>query len=685
MLSKYVLLSITIIMLVGIAAPVSDSRASSDSFTTYTIRRGDDLMAISMKFYGTHLKWREISKANPNLDVQMLITGTEIYIPLKSGSKIKKRKIRIAQVEDNGHILKPAPVEALKPQKITAPIVAVDKPALSPVAILDKPLLQEDIIRQQKEVLPEVKSQNKVVVAPFDDPGAYDNFAEKQSELRNQAMDFTTKRSPASSNDELSRSKTASGINSEQDFNFYLKTRQLTKELKLEKIARKADSARLEQQQQQIAKLNGMLDAAQKLATQTKVENKTLTDRIVKLEMLTDDRQRLQGQLKTVSSRLGNVNQENRRLSRTHHLFDPMALAYSQDQVLREKNRLLSQRFWLEKNKELNKCSINIAGNPKSDRKLFSQMVLLLTEQFGSNAVNIDPGLNELTLQLPGEVVYGVDTPQMRRKYLPTLAKINYYLKQLSISHFHITGHSMTKAVRDRMGKIISAEHFMLKQAMTLQNYIINELSWSSDLVTAGSVSFVPDKLKYSIKRFSLRIKFKSPVMPKNSGRAVASILAKDSVLKNMRNDIFVKLNKPTESRIDINHGGVDIHMAQKYFYRKNQPELTSYGEGYLNSIMDMFSLVSDAKFEVVWAPGVLDRDEDYNRGRALQNLEEIKQHIHNNYQWAKGRVEFIYSNRQAKLFEAFSSKGDQINRRLTFRMKPMSITVRPIGEIEDN
>jgi nucleoid-associated protein YgaU len=47
-------------------------------YSTYTVEEGDTLMLVAFKLYGDYLKWRDIKRANPQLQSLDLIPGTTL-------------------------------------------------------------------------------------------------------------------------------------------------------------------------------------------------------------------------------------------------------------------------------------------------------------------------------------------------------------------------------------------------------------------------------------------------------------------------------------------------------------------------------------------------------------------------------------------------------------------------------
>ncbi|NNM86574.1 MAG: LysM peptidoglycan-binding domain-containing protein [Phycisphaerales bacterium] len=71
--------------LTGQNAPSSGS-VSSNAGSTYSIRRGDTLAAISKRVYGNTRMIRSIERANPGVDARHLRIGQKIHLPAASSS-----------------------------------------------------------------------------------------------------------------------------------------------------------------------------------------------------------------------------------------------------------------------------------------------------------------------------------------------------------------------------------------------------------------------------------------------------------------------------------------------------------------------------------------------------------------------------------------------------------------------
>jgi len=66
------------------AAPATPAvaPASAPASQTHVVQRGDTLEAVSLKYYGTRNKWRDILNANKGIDPKRLRIGTKLTIPV---------------------------------------------------------------------------------------------------------------------------------------------------------------------------------------------------------------------------------------------------------------------------------------------------------------------------------------------------------------------------------------------------------------------------------------------------------------------------------------------------------------------------------------------------------------------------------------------------------------------------
>lgn len=67
---------------------------------TYEIKKGDELMLISKKIYGTYHQWQKIVKANPSIHPNFLQIGHKIIIPDVTVSNVAKNETIQPEIDE---------------------------------------------------------------------------------------------------------------------------------------------------------------------------------------------------------------------------------------------------------------------------------------------------------------------------------------------------------------------------------------------------------------------------------------------------------------------------------------------------------------------------------------------------------------------------------------------------------
>jgi hypothetical protein len=181
-------------------------------------------------------------------------------------------------------------------------------------------------------------------------------------------------------------------------------------------------------------------------------------------------------------------------------------------------------------------------------------------------------------------------------------------------------------------------------------------------------------------KKFDIAISFEQVKQP---GRSIASVLASSDVLRNIADDIYQQINEPKYGKVKVTDEGLELHMARKYFFAENGMSLTDDGKKKLKVIMNMFSMVNDAKFQISWVPGMLEKDEKRNTMNALVGTNRLKKYLEENYGWSKDRIEISYTKRQKNLVDSYDYTEDAYNKRIIFKLVPLSLNVRQLGDIK--
>lgn len=391
------------------------------------------------------------------------------------------------------------------------------------------------------------------------------------------------------------------------------------------------------------------------------------------------EKSNLQFTIKELRIALNKKTKETTTISKSSPIYLPGMLSYSSEQVLKEKNRLLSQKFWVAKNKEIDKCNINVFSNLKSAKEKIEEFIYYVNETLGSSNVFIDPSTNKLTLQLSGKAVYGIKDPKVRKKFQKLLSEISQKMINLPIEGVHILGLTRLSSVRHEDGKKISSEYYSLIQSNAIKKFFINTEGWSPKILSNGTFGSSFQAPLKSNKRFDVIITLKH--FFESNKRSIASIIQEDPMLRNITDEILMKLGEPKFGSVDLNSDSLDIHMAQHYFVSKFNNQLTKEGKSKIDIIVSMFQLVADSTFQLELNPGTYAEDSKLTHIKLLNRLQSIKRYIFTKHPWIKGRVEFIVGNKYRPLVIAKTEKEDRMNKRLIFRIIPTSIHIRELQE----
>ncbi|MBL7665385.1 MAG: LysM peptidoglycan-binding domain-containing protein [Bacteriovoracaceae bacterium] len=432
------------------------------------------------------------------------------------------------------------------------------------------------------------------------------------------------------------------------------------------------------------APVKDKFEILQKEYLKLKIKNQNLVDDLIDYEKKEAqfsswerDKQDLVGKMKELEGQLNSTSKQKDILEESNPLFVPSMLTYSQEQVLKEKNRILTHRFWLQKNKEVDKCILNFPENDNYSEKRFQEFVEYLNEQFGSDKVYVEFTDNKIIFQMPGRYVYGNTNPKVVKEYTPILFKISEYLNDLPVEAIHFSSFSPFEKVETESKSSVSGLKYSLSQSMELHRYFVEDLGWSSRMLSSGSYGFQKTGEKKLEKSFDVMVKFRKKM---NAERSVASIPATDKVLQDISKEIFQKLHEPKYGSIELKADELHLELGRHYFFDE-ELRLTEEGKFKLKTLFEMFALATDVKYQVIWVPGSLEMNNSDNMKNALHGMDTIKDYLAQNYEWSKNRLEVLYLSRQNVRVPAETPHEDKINKRLIFKIIPLSINVRKFGE----
>jgi hypothetical protein len=399
-----------------------------------------------------------------------------------------------------------------------------------------------------------------------------------------------------------------------------------------------------------------------------------------KYEKAQDSLKDYEQDVKDLKQKVTQLEKENKKVESEHPLYMRSLLAQSQADMIKEKNRLLTEKLWVEKNKDFGKCVVEISQHDPAELKtIFRDFVLYLNEQFGSENVLISNSEDKLIFKIPGKTVWGVRDPKVSSKYFETLAKIDHYMKQLPVDKVHITGFSKYKSVKGQKSKEMDGDLFILGQSVKLQKYFVNELGWLPNKVSSSSGGYKPDSLGNAKKEFEFHVSLKN----NKKERKIASVLKKDRVLNNIQSDILEKLSEPKYSKVDLSKDSLDIHLGRHYFFSTQSESLTRSGKRYIDNLMAMFVLASDANFELLWVPGRQEKNTDDNVSRSLREIASVKKYLNEKHHWVADRIQFGYANRHHSINDGLTYAQDRFNKRLIFKVIPTGVNIKKMDEVD--
>jgi nucleoid-associated protein YgaU len=78
------------------ATPVAVNRGTPASLSRHKVKKGETLSSISRKYLGSSQAWRQIVAANPSVNPNRLMVGTELVIPGSPGNQGARRAAPVA-------------------------------------------------------------------------------------------------------------------------------------------------------------------------------------------------------------------------------------------------------------------------------------------------------------------------------------------------------------------------------------------------------------------------------------------------------------------------------------------------------------------------------------------------------------------------------------------------------------
>ncbi|MBT4760978.1 MAG: LysM peptidoglycan-binding domain-containing protein [Bdellovibrionaceae bacterium] len=615
------------------------------SSKTHVIKKGESLMTISNIYYGTHQKWRLITKANPKIDPNKIEEGTTLTIPEVVPFINSKAPGIVARNN------KKSPSTSTKTnKKVIDSVVNKKKHSLKEVKKLsNKNIENEKLIKASKKLIAEKERLNKELL----------EAEKKLSRKKIYIQKIKDKRIK-----ELNKKNEAEN---KQTKTLLLKVNKLEKELSQAKSYKSSADKYLN---------------LEKLYLKLQAENQELKEELISNKEVTSLKNKFKSSLKMAKSKLAQCQAKANDLS-LEQIQTYASIANSQSQILKEKHRILSQRYWLIKNSMPEQCKLSFAPKESYKIKEFNEFIEQITEILGPKHVFVEPGANKVMFQFPKNTIYGVDEPKVSSKFLKAFTKISDFSRQYNVDKIELTGHTSYKQVTSvKTGKKYDGSVFVLNQLLSLKDYLEQEHALSPMLFEVNSFGENKNAFRNAKgyqKRFEVTLKFKPQNQPK---RELASV-KKDPVLKNLGSELLEYLGEPKYSSVKLSKGGLEIHLGRHYFWKTSSDKLKMDGKEKISKIFEILSKADDSHVRLYWVPGLKPKSNEKNRTLALKQLSELKKYLIDDLAISKKSIVISYLPHHNKLVEKYKEKAFKYNDRIVFKLVPNSVTIRNFGRMQ--
>jgi hypothetical protein len=437
--------------------------------------------------------------------------------------------------------------------------------------------------------------------------------------------------------------------------------------------------------EEKLSDANELIEDLKREILEIKEQNIALTKKLDKLDEVSDNNKdltrkiaSLEDEADTYKSELEKKRDKLVKLEKNNPLVVPNSLNLSEIEILREKNRILGQRLWVENNREFGECKIVL--NKEEQKDEFSNLVLFLTEKYGTQNISIGQNDQTLSINIPGRMVYGVENPQINSSFYEDLFEISNRLTNLSIKRIEFLGQTNYKIVTADSGQSVSGEGFILSQALALQNYFENELGWSPSNLKSSALVF-PQEGKEIKKFFTFKIELEQS--GKNE-RTIESQVEFDDSLKTLGDELTRYLGEPKYFKLSYKDHSMHLNLAHHYFFQENSSQISPKGLQYIDRIMDSLIKTNMVEFQLSWAGEGNSYPDIANKNKALSQIASLKNHIYSKHPWAKDKFTFSYLNKHNRLDPNYGPEAERMNRRIVFSVVPQSINRRELGDVSD-
>lgn len=555
----------------------------------HEVVRGDQLLKISSKYYGTVKKAHLIVAANPGIDPNQLTIGDSLVIPDPVTPKATKSAAKATVIEEQDE--------------------ANELELRTKEARYWKEKYLQAFSRQDSMII-ELKEENK----------SLQNENQKLERLVNISQSHLEK-----------------------------KEKELTRELSL--VTKRSETLQTE-------------------LTRNQDRYQSLSIKYDELRDWKQERHELMSRVNQLTEANKRLIHENENLSAKGDIFVKQALASDEEFILREKGRILSERLWIEKNRTVSECKVQLTpshGEPPKTEDLLS----LLTKEFGAKNFFIDPSENKVIIRIPGDSVVGVDSPRLRQRYQVSLSKIAGFMKNFAIRSAQIETHDPHKGkIINESDEHVAPELVHVKQSKTILDYLSKKvfIPQTETALGKGSLNLASKK---NVKYFDLSISFEKGALGSIVQNTPSEVDSTQKLVSNLL--ASSKLNVDAAVTQD---GIIELDIPRDQIFGKSD-QLRPSGKAKMQKILSLFSGAMNTGVEVLWAPGHFERNETINIATALHDLDKLKTIVNQDQSSTTSRVRFYQlSGRDAFRNELNPSK-DKLERRIIVRVVPSSLGIR--------
>lgn len=395
-----------------------------------------------------------------------------------------------------------------------------------------------------------------------------------------------------------------------------------------------------------------------------------------KIRRWSSERKNLLNELRSLRKQYSKLEKQNSSLNNKSDYFVPSNLSLGLEQVLKDKSKILTQRLWIEKNKEIGDCRIEFGDNMKEQKVKLNKLVEKFQQDMGHKSIVIDSTENAVVFIFPGDTVKGVDAPILNERYYKYLHDIAGVVRELPIKEIQIGGNYYKNSLKNESGRKVSRMEFSIRQGEAVQKYLTDVLDLTSRSMTIGSYAPFKSELGQN-KAFNIKIQFEKKVEIGSMSRNLASIESSYKVLNNIGNEVSKFLDEPKYSKIVRNENSLEVHLGRHYFFNGTSGVLKPKGRDMLRKLFNIFSLSSDVGFYIQWAPGQREAKVDKNLSVGLNQLKSLKTYVDKKQVHLKEKVEYSLASRYNSLKEALNANEDKFNKRIIFKVTPYSANAR--------